>query len=119
LDHKKNRVTYSLYDKRREMHVGEERMSDLRNFPHIMTLLSDTCKYSVVTSQMHRFNRRCFYAYDFINETVAYCRKLIEAGYNKLEVIAKVVHFKHWQPQKGKWEFVLAVMRRRILAIED
>ena len=90
-----------------------------RNFPHIMTLLSDTCKYSVVTSQMHRFNRRCFYAYDFINETVAYCRKLIKAGYNKLEVIAKVMHFKHWQPQKGKWEFVVKLMRRRILAIED
>ena len=114
LDDTHNRITYELFDKRRAMKVGDKVMSDLRNFPHLDTLLARTCKLGVVTSQMHRFNRRCFYARDFINETVAYCRKLIREGYSKPEVLAQVGAYKHWVPSKGRWQRVRAILKRRI-----
>jgi hypothetical protein len=114
LDDTHNRITYKLFDKRRAMKVGDKVMSDLRNFPHLDTLLARTCKLGVVTSQMHRFNRRCFYARDFINETVAYCKKLIREGYSKPEVLAQVGAYKHWVPSKGRWQRVRAILKRRI-----
>ena len=114
LDNTHNRITYKLLDKRRAMKVGDKVISDLRNFPHLDILLARTCKLGVVTSQMHRFNRRCFYAQDFINETVAYCRKLIREGYSKPEVLAQVGAYNHWVPSKGRWQRVRAILKRRI-----
>ena len=78
-------------------------------------MLSKACKLGVITSQMFRFNRRCFKARDFIKETALYCRKLIKEGYTRFEVLSRVLSYRHWDPRRGRWSVVLRELRKRIL----
>jgi len=114
IDGLNNRTTWTLFDKRRAMKVDETPMSQLRNFPHWDTMLSKSCKLGVITSQMFRFNRRCFKARDFIKETVTYCQKLIKEGYDSKEVLNRVVHYRHWDPRRGKWPIIWRELKKRL-----
>ena len=78
-------------------------------------MLSKAWKRGVITSQMFRFNRRCFKARDFIKETAFFCRKLIKEGYTRFEVLSRVLTYRHWDPRRGRWSVVLRELRKRIL----
>jgi hypothetical protein len=117
VDSVNNRFTWTLFDKRRHMTVNDKPLSDMRNFPHVDTMLTMACKLGVITSQMFRFNRRCFTAKDFIKETVTYCRKLVREGYEKKKVLKQVLAYRHWVKSRGQWKEVIRILRKRILAI--
>ena len=102
-------------DKRRTLTIDNSPMSELRNFPHWDTMLSKACKLGVITSQMFRFNRRCFKAKDFIKETSNYCRKVIREGYNRYDVLSRVMTYRHWDPRRGRWVIILRELRKMVL----
>ena len=65
---KRGLLSWRLYNKREHMFVDGVRLSDLRNFPHIETKLSDTVKYGIVTSGLYRFAMINKMAFNFIRE---------------------------------------------------
>ena len=72
---KRGLLSWRLYNKREHMFVDGVRLSDLRNFPHIETKLSDTVKYGIVTSGLYRFAMINKMAFDFIREAARMVKK--------------------------------------------
>jgi hypothetical protein len=108
------KVDYKLYDKREHLVVNGTRLSDLRNFPHIVTALSVSSKYSVFTSQMNRFARRFTSALKFIDRVVEMATKMINSGYEKVRIINRIIRFNGWRPTLGKWKLVMAKILRGV-----
>ena len=77
-----NAITYKLYDKRKEMYISGKRVSDLPNYPNILSNLSQNCKYGVITSQLNRFSRRNTKATEVIKNTLHLCKRMIKDGYD-------------------------------------
>jgi hypothetical protein len=50
-------------------------------YPHIDSFLSNMAKYGIVTSQMHRFARRCSQRSDFVYNVSLVIPKMIMKGY--------------------------------------
>ena len=73
-------LTYKLFDIRRDMWINGEQLSKRRNFAHIGSILLKSCELGVITSQMYRSNRRCFYSKQFMNETADFAKKMILFG---------------------------------------
>ena len=96
------------------MFVDGVRLSDLCNFPHIETKLSDTVKYGIVTSGLYRFAMINKMAFDFIREAARMVKKMIQAGYDKAKVMDKVVRFQGWNKNLGEWHKVLPKLLRQI-----
>jgi hypothetical protein len=69
----------SLYDKRRE---NEIRPLHLVRFPHIESLISDSARYGIVTSQFHRFRRIITSRPHFIREMASLLHELISKHYS-------------------------------------
>jgi hypothetical protein len=72
-----------IYDKRLE-----DKFKDIKvnRYPDIDSALSDRSKYGIVSSQMHRFSRRCSLNRDFVYNTSLVVHRLIEKGYSTLSV---------------------------------
>jgi len=49
-------------------------------------MLSDGCKYTALRSQMHRFDRNCTYAADFIANTAALAVRMVRNRYSERRV---------------------------------
>ena len=107
-------LSWRLYNKREHMFVDGVRLSDLRNFPHIETKLSDTVKYGIVTSGLYRFAMINKMAFDFIREAARMVKKMIQAGYDKAKVMDKVIRFQGWNKNLGEWHKVLRKLLRQI-----
>jgi hypothetical protein len=114
---KNQRLRHVLYDKREHLFAGGKRLSELRNFPHVDTALSDSCKLAVITSQLHRFNRRTDDGANFVKITVHLAQKMIVEGYRKEDVIRKIVNYgRHWfgAEYMGPWPWVLRKILKKI-----
>jgi len=114
---KNQRLRHVLYDKSEHLFAGGKRLSELRNIPHAESASSDSCKLAVITSQLHRFNRRTDDRANFVQVTVHLAQKMILAGYRKDDVIRKIVSYgKHWYgaAYMGPWPWVLRKILKRI-----
>ena len=93
------------------------KLSELRNFPHVETALSEACKIGVVTSQLHRFNRRTDDQKNFVRVVVHFAQKMIMEGYKKHDVFRKIVSYgRHWTGDSflGRWKWVLRIILKKI-----
>ena len=50
-------------------------------YPHIESFLSNSAKYGIVTSQMHRFARRCSLRSDFVYNVSLVIHRMTLKGY--------------------------------------
>lgn len=85
-----------IYDKRLE---PQFRMINFIRFPDIDSAISDSAKYGVVISQLHRFSRLCSYRSDFIKEVVSLLYTLVKKGYNRRVMFRQVKAFLLRRPQ--------------------
>ena len=95
-------LNFKLYDKRR----GNPLFETTLNFPPVDSMLSDGCKYTVLRSQMHRFDRNCTYAADFIANTAALAVRMVRNRYNERRVIDEIHKYRSWDLSKGDWRRV-------------
>jgi hypothetical protein len=107
----KSRLTYKLYDKREFMTVAGQKVSSLPTYPNIDSNLAESCKYGVVTSQLHRFARRNMRASSVEENIIKLCQKMITHGYDKDSIVAQLQRFRDWPKTLGPWQKSL----RRIL----
>ena len=84
------------------------------NFPPVDSMLSDGCKYTVLRSQMHRFDRNCTYAADFIANTAALAVRMVRNRYNERRVIDEIHKYRSWDLSKGDWRRVEGRVVRRV-----
>ena len=99
---------FKLYDKRRGNPIFETTL----NFPPMDSMLADECKYTVIRSQMHRFDRNCTFAADFIANTAALAVRMIKNRYEPRRVIDEIHKYRSWDLSKGSWPNV----KGRVLA---
>ena len=99
---------FKLYDKRRGNPIFETTL----NFPPMDSMLADECKYTVTRSQMHRFDRNCTFAADFIANTAALAVRMIKNRYEPRRVIDEIHKYRSWDLSKGSWPNV----KGRVLA---
>ena len=115
-----SRIVFRMYDKREHLAVGGIKLATLRNFPHVETALTASCKINVLTSQLFRYNRRTQICDDFIQSTVKLVNKMVAEGYSAKKLVMKVKGYrKHWTPSLGNWSqvlrMILAILRRQEL----
>ena len=84
------------------------------NFPNMDSALSDRAKYSVLRSQMFRYDRNCSFAADFISNTATLAVQMIRQHYNKRRVLHEIEKYDNWDKSKGRWRFVKWRTIRRI-----
>ena len=80
-------IELDLYDKRSE--PGFRRIKMIR-FPHIESNISDSAKYTIVTSQFVRFSRICTTKSAFVRHLSDLLSSLILKNYNKTRLFNKV-----------------------------
>ncbi len=83
-----------------------------------MCVLADKSKYGIVTSQMHRFWRRCSYKSDFVFNTALVMHRMLLKKYNKQAIWSKVRAFLNQHPQMygGKpIDFWIDKLKRKIV----
>ncbi len=93
--HNKRGWRTRIYDKRLEPKFS---MIKFIRFPAIDSALSDTAKYGVVLSQLHRFSRLCSYKQDFVRETVSLLHALVLKGYDMSIMLHQVKNFLTQRP---------------------
>ena len=87
---KNGRLEYNLYDKRTGLSVNGLKISSWPNFPSIDSVLSPSCKYGVVTSQLYRFSRRTSSSKNFRQSALILIEKLIRFEYCSKTIIKKI-----------------------------
>jgi hypothetical protein len=112
----KGKITYTLYDKREHLMVAGKLLSELRNFPHIDTAITESQKYSTLNGELHRVCRRESRARTFKKRIVKYSKKLIKEGYDPKKVRRKIICFRGWEPSLGKWKFTLRSILKELRA---
>ena len=98
---------FKLYDKRRD----NPRLANEHNFPPRDSILSDDSKYSVLKSQMYRYDRNTSFAADFIANVVLLARRMSDAGYKRQRLLGQIRSYRAWDKSKGTW----GVVKRRII----
>jgi hypothetical protein len=110
----KTRIVHKLYDKREFMTVAGQKVSTLPSYPNIDSNLADSCKYGVVTSQLHRFSRLNMRARCAQENIVQLCKKMISHGYDKKFIITQVQRFKKWPKKLGLWQKSLRIILNKL-----
>ena len=77
---------YKLFDKRR----NNPKFALTMAFPPMDSILADPSKYSVLRSQMFRFDCNCSFAADFIHNTTELALMMISQGYNKRRLVSQI-----------------------------
>ena len=84
--------------------------------PPLMSELSEQCKYGVVTSQLHRFSRRCNRLKNFWNSTFNLLDHMVKAGYEVRRLIHKVKAFRpQMKLSPSEWTRNLRLFETRLL----
>jgi len=75
---KRRGLISAIYDKRLD-----DKFTGIQviRYPHIESFLSNTAKYGIVTSQMHRFARRCSLRSDYVYNASLVIHRMILKGY--------------------------------------
>ena len=63
-------------------------------------------KYTVIRSQMHRYNRNTSLASDFVYNTVCIGTAMLDRGYKLEPLLQQVNLFDHFEKGKGEWSRV-------------
>ena len=91
---------YKLFDKRK----NNPKFALTMAFPPMDSILADPSKYSVLRSQMFRFDRNCSFASDFIMNTTELATSMISQGYNRRRLTQQVRKYaRKWDTNKGRW----------------
>ena len=69
--------------------VAGKLLSELRNFPHIDTAITESQKYNTLNGELHRVCRRESRARTFKKRIVKYSKKLIKEGYDPKKVLGR------------------------------
>ena len=108
---RRNRLRWTLYDKKKFIFIDGKALSESPNFPWYDSKLTERSKVGVVTSEMVRYSRRTDTETDFIAHTMALIKKMVKFGYEKRKVMRKVQNFRHFPRNLGRWSRT----RRRIM----
>ena len=95
-------LNFKLYDKRK----GNPLFETTLNFPPMDSMLADECKYTVLRSQMHRYDRNCTFAADFIANTAALAVQMMRNRYDERRVLDEIHKYRSWDLSKGNWQKV-------------
>ena len=95
-------LSYDCYDKREAMPCFKDR----RTFPHIDTVLNETCKRSVLVGEMFRFDRRTSTAESFVRWTVLKATAMIKNGYPREWIVRQLRRFRGLSQGKGNWDLL-------------
>ena len=87
---RRNRLRWTLYDKKKFIFIDGKALSESPNFPWYDSKLTERSKVGVVTSEMVRYSRRTDTKNDFITHTMALIKKMVKFGYEKRKVMRKV-----------------------------
>ena len=87
---KRRGLITAIYDKRLEDKYAD---IDVIRYPDSSSVLATKAKCGIVTSQMHRFLRRCSFARDFVYNTGLVLYRLIHKGYHRPSLWAQVRRF--------------------------
>ena len=90
-------------------------------YPSIESVLAGKCINSIVTSQIHRFSRRCSYKSDFVYNTALVMQRMFVKGYDEQRVWLKVRAFLNAHPRlyTGKpVHFWMDKLKRKIAQLE-
>ena len=85
-------------------------------FPVIGALLSESCKYAVCTSALHRINISSSTKTAFIRRAIKYGSRMINSGYDAGKIIGRVQAFSSFDPTKGDWLTTRSQIIRGLLA---
>ena len=112
---RRNRLRWTLYDKKKFIFIDGKALSESPNFPWYDSKLTERSKVGVVTSEMVRYSLRTDTEADFITHTMALIKKMVKFGYGciyeKRKVMKKVQNFRHFPRNLGRWSRT----RRRIM----
>ena len=108
---RRNRLRWTLYDKKKFIFIDGKALSESPNFPWYDSKLTERSKVGVVTSEMVRYSRRTDTETDFIAHTMALIKKMVKFDYEKRKVMRKVQNFRHFPRNLGRWSRT----RRRIM----
>ena len=87
----KSRGLYTaIYDKRLEAKYAG---INVLRYPAIESILSDQAKYGIITSQLHRFSKRCMRACDFAYNAGLVMHRMDLKGYEHNLIITRVRSF--------------------------
>jgi hypothetical protein len=86
----------AIYDKRLDV-----KYSDIKviRYPDSVSFLSSEAKYGIVTSQMHRFSRRCTRVVDFCYNVGLVLYRMEQKGYRNTSCYSRVRTFLRRNPQ--------------------
>jgi hypothetical protein len=96
------------------MTVAGKKVSALPTYPNIESNLALSCKYGVVTSQLHRFARRNMRASYVEENIIKLCQKMITHGYDKDSIVAQLQRFRDWPKKLGPWQKSLRRIIRKL-----
>ena len=100
---RRNRLRWTLYDKKKFIFIDGKALSESPNFPWYDSKLTERSKVGVVTSEMVRYSRRTDTKNDFITHTMALIKKMVKFGYEKRKGMRKVQSFRHFPRNLGRW----------------
>ena len=80
---RRNRLRWTLYDKKKFIFIDGKALSESPNFPWYDSKLTERSKVGVVTSEMVRYSRRTDTETDFITHTMALIKKMVKFGYEE------------------------------------
>jgi hypothetical protein len=110
----------AIYDKRLDKKYS--RLAVIR-YPDHDSFISAQAKYGIVTSQLHRFSRRCTFARDFVYNIALVLHRMEGKGYRARDYWARVRTFLRRQPQlygggrsMGCW---LRLIRQKLSQLSD
>ena len=61
---------------------------------------------TVLRSQMHRYDRNCTFAADFIANTAALAVQMMRNRYDERRVLDEIHKYRSWDLSKGNWQKV-------------
>ena len=106
-----NSICYKHYDKRDDIPA----FVNARPFPDIGALLSESYKFSVYTSALHRINNSSSTKTAFIRRAIKYGSRMIKSGYDAHKIVGRVQAFSRFDPTKGDWLTVRSKITRGLL----
>ena len=89
----RRRITTQLYDKRKHPPLSGV---FIIKYPHMSSKISETAKYSIVTSQFHRLQRIVLQRRNFVDNMADILHTLVHKGYDMEGMLGKV-RFLCWQ----------------------
>jgi hypothetical protein len=111
VDRKKGRITTEVYDKRLAMPA----FASCRTFPHHDSVMAKRTKYSIITSQLVRFSRRCSSMTPFAKSAARMLKRMLFYQYpvRALRLRLRLFGSRHWRLRAshlGRFKYFLRLL---------